>query len=166
MLSTRINRRTLGAVVLVPMMIGCTKDTDRRLVEMANRHEQRQAAQTEQANMLHREVTAMQREVQLERAELGIQRDLLEAERRSFATKRRHDSMTATAVESVGLWLVCLLPVGVSWLLLRQSERSATDTTLIDVMLEDFISNKPTLLTKSTDSLRLRDVEPSTVPPE
>ncbi len=132
--------------IVILSIMGCKEDKDDRLVEMSQRHELRQAEQTQQANQLHREVTAMQREVQAERTAIGQQRDLLEADRRSIASERRYDSLTAAAVVNIGLWLACLLPLVVAWLVLRQPQSSADDQAIVEVMLEDLVADKPRLL--------------------
>ena len=145
--------------LLLTMMIatlsitGCRTGKDDRLVEMAERHELRQAAQTQQANQLHREVTAMQREVQSERSVIGQQRDQLEAERRSIATERRYDSLTAAAIVNIGLWLACLLPLVIAWFVLRQPQSDADDQAIVELMLEDLVSDKPRLLSHRPKAL-------------
>lgn len=138
-------------LTFVVSMIGCKPNTDRRLIEMAQRHEQRQAEQTQQANELHREVTAMHREVQSERAEVSRQRDQLEEERRSIAKQRRTDSLAAAAVQTAGLWIACLLPLLIAWLVLRQPEQTDDDRLVVDLMLDDFASSAPQLLERPTN---------------
>ncbi|TWU18615.1 hypothetical protein Poly21_07790 [Allorhodopirellula heiligendammensis] len=147
-------------MIVTLSIAGCQESDDTRLVEMSERHELRQAEQTQQANQLHREFTAMQREVQAERTAIGQQRDLLEVDRRSVASERRFDSLTAAAVINIGLWLACLLPLVIAWLVLRQPQSSADDQAIIDVMLEDLVADKPRLLSQrpkaSSNSPRIR----------
>ena len=147
-------------VVILPTT-GCKEDKDDRLVRMSERHEQRQAEQTQQANQLHREVTAMQREVQAERTAIGQQRDKLETDRRTLARERRFDSLTAAAIGNASLWLACLLPLAIAWLLLRQPDSPADEQAIVEVMLEDLVSDKPLLLTRpqndNTVVPRIRD---------
>lgn len=138
-------------LTLAVSMIGCKPNADRRLIEMAQRHEQRQAEQTQQANQLHREVTAMHREVQSERAEVGRQRDQLEDERRSIAKQRRTDSLAAAALQTAGLWIACLLPLLIAWLALRQPEQTDDDRLVVDLLLDDLASNTPQLLERTTN---------------
>ncbi len=147
-------------MIVTLSIAGCQESNDTRLVDMSERHELRQAEQTQQANQLHREVTAMQREVQAERTAIGQQRDLLEVDRRSIASERRYDSLTAAAVINIGLWLACLLPLVIAWLVLRQPQPSVDDQAIIDVMLEDLVSDTPRLLSQrpkaSSNAARIR----------
>lgn len=135
-------------MIMILSMAGCEVDKDDRLVEMSGRHERRQAEQTQQANQLHREVTAMQREVQAERTAIGQQRDQLETDRRSLANERRYDSLTAAAIINAGLWIACLLPLVIVWHLLRQPDAPADDHVIIDVLLGDLVADHPQLLSR------------------
>ena len=66
------------AVTLNLVSTGCRDDENRRMAEISQRHEQRQADQNNKAAELQREVVTLQHAVQNERAEIGRQRDQLE----------------------------------------------------------------------------------------
>jgi hypothetical protein len=165
------------AVALMLAAIGCDEDENKRLAEMAERHLERQSEQSRQVTELQREVAegsrrlveadaksrqemvALQRDVQVERTEVGRQRDLLEGERRELAAKRRVDPIIAAAITNVGLLLACLLPLAVCWLLLRRREEPADDQAVAHVLLEDLVTDRPLLLPRSEGirAIGLRD---------
>ena len=142
--------------------IGCAND-DERLIEMAERHEQRQAEQNRRAMELQREtaegarrlveanakareeMATLQQAVQSEKTEVGRQRDELERERRAIASARRFDSLAATAITNTALLLACLLPLVLAWRLLRQADEPASDQVIVETLLDDFSSVHPRL---------------------
>lgn len=149
-----------AAAALILTVMGC--DDNARLAEMAERHLDRQAEQNRQMSELHRQVAdgsrelvaadakareelaALQREVQTERAETSRQRDELEMERKALAAERRQDPIIAAAITSVGLVLVCLLPLLLGWHLLRAPTDDA-DRLIAEVLVEDLVSEHPLL---------------------
>lgn len=160
----RIHTITITPIVAMTFltMIGC--EEDERLVEMAEKHLDRQAKQSEQIIDLQQEVTegsrrlveadaearkemiALQRDVQSERVEVGQQRDALEDERRDLASQRRLDPIIATAITNIGLLLACLLPLVLCWYLLHPRVEPADDQAVAEVLLEDLVIDKPLLL--------------------
>ena len=131
--------------LMTPILIGCRDDESQRLVEMAQQHEARQAEQNQRSAELQREVASMQREVQSERAEIGRQRDVLETERRQIAGSRRTDSLSAAAINNIGLILACLLPLGLALLLLVRPVDPSDDQAVVSVMIEDMVAEQPLL---------------------
>lgn len=158
-----------AAAALILTVMGC--DDNARLAEMAERHLDRQAEQNRQMSELHRQVAdgsrelvaadakareelaALQRDVQTERAETSRQRDELEKERKALAAERRQDPIIAAAITSVGLVLVCLLPLLIGWHLLRAPTDDA-DRLIAEVLVEDLVSEHP-LLTRASASPRV-----------
>lgn len=148
------------------LTVGCGEDNDHRLVEQAERHEQRQASQNKQALELQREVAAgtrhlveadakaraeiasIQAVIQSERNEIGRQRDQLEEERRAIASSRRFDSLLAAAVTNASLLLACLLPLGLAWLQLRRTDEPDSDQVVVETLLADLASTEPCLLVR------------------
>jgi hypothetical protein len=158
---------TLAAMFFITaalMTSGCDDDVDDRLVQQAERHEQRQATQNQRAHELQREVAAgarqlveadaktraelaaLQTAIQSERNEIGRQRDQLEEDRLANATNRQFDSLLAAAVNNVGLLLACLLPLGLAWLLLRKADEPVSDHVVVETLLADLASTEPHLL--------------------
>ena len=152
---------TLTAVAML-VTIGCANE-DERLIEMAERHEQRQAEQNRRAMELQHEtaegarrlveanakareeMATLQQAVQSEKTEVGRQRDELENERRAIAAARRFDSLVATAITNTALLLACLLPLVLAWRLLRQADEPASDQVVVETLLDDFSSVHPRL---------------------
>ncbi len=139
------------ATIVILATSGCKESEDRRLAEMSERHEQRQAEQNRQTAELQRSVVELQRDVQLERAEIGHQRDSLENERRSLASERRMDSLVAVAITNVGLLLACLLPLALAWLLLSRPSDAGDEHAIVEAMLDDLTAPKPLLLSRSNE---------------
>ncbi|MCC9601044.1 hypothetical protein LOC67_10850 [Stieleria sp. JC731] len=157
--------------ILIPMMLlaivaGCPRDKDTRLIEMAQRHEIRQAEQNVRAAELQREVAAMQREVQSERSKINQERDQLEDERRDIASSRRFDSLSAAAITSVGLIFACLLPLGLIWLLLTSPQDALSDQAMVNLMIDDMVADRPMLFDRSDTSHRGRLLDTTTDPQE
>ncbi len=148
------------------LTVGCNEDNDHRLVEQAERHEQRQASQNQQALELQREVAAGARQlveadakaraelatlqvaIQSERNEIGRQRDQLEEDRRAIASIRRLDSLLAAALTNASLLLACLFPLGLAWLLLRSADEPVSDQVVVETLLADLASTEPRLLVR------------------
>ena len=152
------------AAMLMLAAIGCDEEEKDRLVDMAEKHLERQAEQNRQAIELQRqvaegsrqlveadakarqEIVALQRDVQAERSEVGQQRDALEDERRDLAAKRRTDPIIASAITNIGLLAACLLPLVLCWLLLRRPVEPADDQAIAELLLEDLVTDRPLLL--------------------
>lgn len=150
--------------MLLVTATGCEPSENPKLAEMAERHLDRQSEQNRQMNELQREVAqgsrqlvaanakareemlALQREVQVERAEVGRQRDALETERRDLAAKRRIDPILAAAITNLGLLLACLLPLVLCWYLLQRPADPADDHAVMEVLLNDMIADQPQFL--------------------
>ncbi|WP_286765570.1 MULTISPECIES: hypothetical protein [Rhodopirellula] len=134
------------AMIVILTTVGCEEDENRRLAEMSERHEQRQAEQNRNAAELHRKVVELQRDVQTERAAIGQQRDRLESERHSIASERRWDSLVAAAITNVGLLLACSLPLALVWLLLARPPDTGDEQAVVEIMLDDLTAKEPLLL--------------------
>lgn len=160
--------RKLMVTLLVAMLIltatGCDEEENKRLVEMAEKHLERQAEQNRQTIELQRQVAeganrlveadakareemvALQRELQADQAAVGRQRDQLEDERRDLAAKRRLDPIVAAAITNVGLLLACALPLALCWYLLHPRVQPADDQAVAEVLLQDLVTDRPLLL--------------------
>ncbi len=164
-------------IALMLTVIGCNENENKRLADTAERYLERQAEQNRHTTELQREVAegsrrlveadaqarqemvALQREVQAERAEFGRQRDALEGERRDLAAKRHFDPIIATAITNIGLLLACLLPLVLCWYLLQRRDKPADDQAVVEVLLEDLVSDRPLLLPRpeGVHAIGLRD---------
>lgn len=166
--------KTAAAVVLI--VAGC-ESRDERLVSFAERSVESQQRQNEiigrhseqvvlesralaeaakevvaadaQARL---ELISAQREMsqgwQAELSGVNRQRDELERERRTIADQRFRDPMIAAAVQTIGLLLVCLLPLVVAAYALRQLNQPVDDGgQLGDLLMEELATGEPMLLT-------------------
>jgi hypothetical protein len=70
-----------------------------------------------------------------QRAVVEEARDRLEQERREIAHRRSHDPVIARAVESVGLSIICLVPVAVSLYVIRQMTAGHVDDAVVAELL-------------------------------
>lgn len=154
----------LLTLILMLATIGCDKDKNKKLAEMAERHSQRQAEQNRRTVELQREVATgtrrlveadakartemvkLHRDVQAERTEVGRQRDALEKERLGLATARRLHPIIASAITNIGLLLACLLPLVLCIYLLKRPVEAADDQAVAELLLEDLVADQPVLL--------------------
>lgn len=134
------------AMIVVLTTVGCEEEENRRLVEMSERHEQRQAEQNRNTAELHRKVVELQRDVQAEKTAIGQQRDRLESERQAMASQRRWDSLVAAAITNIGLLLACSLPLALAWLLLSRPPDTGDEQAVVEIMLDDLTAKQPLLL--------------------
>lgn len=156
-------------VMLIPLILltfavvtGC--DQDERYVRLAQEADRRQAEQNQEiAYQNHRiadatkqlveadakarqEMAAQSRDLQAERAEVGHQRDALEADRRKLASQRQWDSLVASAIDNSGLLLVCVLPLLLCLLLLRDLGSGDKEEALGEVLAIELAAKEPSLL--------------------
>lgn len=168
---------TIAAIAVALLMlaaIGC--DEDERLVEHARQSSERQAQQnetiarqshavTEQNRQIaeaarelvaqdaeaRREMVQAQQElhegVQAERSSLDRQREELEQERRGIAAARHRDPLVAEAIKTVGLWIACLLPLGLAgWVLHRMHGDSSDAAAVGELLVHELTTDEPKLL--------------------
>jgi hypothetical protein len=171
----------LTAVCALPMLAtGCQSESD-RVAEVAREAAQRQAEQSKQMVQLQNQVaegsrrlveaeaqarsemTALQRDLQQSQAEVGRQRDQLEAERRQIAADRYWDAILVNAIPAAAGLIACLLPLVLCWLLLRRpTQDHETDQALAEFLVQELASDYPILLPASEPR---RLLEPAIRPP-
>ncbi|WP_339749139.1 hypothetical protein [uncultured Rubinisphaera sp.] len=154
------------AVIVIGLLIiisGCEDDPDDRLSTLAERYAERQAEQSRQTVALQQEVAAgsrelvaadaqarqelvtIQRELHSQREGLDQQRDRLEQERRELASSRYWESLLGVVIQNLGLIVLCLLPLTICWLLLRQTSEPVSDQEVAELLLNDLTSDEPQL---------------------
>ena len=171
-------------IILVLLMTGC-QSKDERLVKMAEEHEKRQAEQNRQMAQLQQEVAAgsrrlveadaeareklmaLQEGLRMDQADVGRQRDQLEAERRDIAAQRNRDPIIASTLMQIGLILACLVPLVLCGYLIH-SLRSAgdSDATVVELLVEELVSERPKLLSGSVVADRRGALGPPTAAAE
>ena len=89
------------------------------------------------------EVIALQRDLRQDQADIGRQRDSLEAERRRIATQRLTDSTWSATLLAVGILLACLAPLVLAGITLVGLWRAPSAEELHDVLVEHFTHSSP-----------------------
>lgn len=155
--------RLIPITTTLLLALGCSSQ-DERLARFAEQANERQAEQNRQMAELQQQVTEgsrelveadaasrheftkLQHELQSERTEVGRQRDVLEEERRRFASQRTRDPLIAAALLNAGLLIASVLPLVLCWYLLRSSDPDAADGLVTEVLLSDLVAAQPLLL--------------------
>jgi len=156
---------------LILLMIGCEDPTDERLLNMAQRHSQRQAEQSQQMLALQQEVAAGSRDLveadarareELVTQQSGVnqQRDQLEQDRKAIASQRYRDPLIAAVITHLGMIALCLLPLIICWQLLRQPVKPVSDQELSEILLNDLVNPEPQFLLPQEQSQRLATGQP------
>jgi len=148
-------------------MAGCQSESE-RVAEVAREAAQRQAEQNRQMAQLQgqvaegsrqlieadakarAEMSALQRDLQQSQAEVGRQRDELEAERRKIASERYWDGILGSSITAAAALLACLLPLVLCWALLRrQSDDRDADAALAEFLVQELANDHSALLPAS-----------------
>lgn len=139
-----MNRRTFVlrlAFVAVVVAAGCDSE---RLARMAEQSTREQSAQNQRVTQAHgsltegsrqlveadadarRDLVQLQDKLRQDQADIGHQRDALEAERKSIASDRRQDSQCSSSLATLGILLACLAPLVLAGMALATLNRSST----------------------------------------
>ncbi len=140
--------RILSFVILLLTIPGCLKNDPQLTAwqEQQVEHAQQQAAEnTAAARALveadaqaRQDLTALQHDLQTERAKVGRQRDSLEIERKHLAAERQRAPIIAAAIQRVGFLAVAALPLLLCWLLLRAPYGDPSATELEELLILGF----------------------------
>lgn len=154
--------KLLPMLLVTILVTGCQSESARvsRIAEQAM-HQQSQ--QNEEMARLNREVTAAterlveadaesRREILTAHQSLTQQRDALEEERREIASQRVQESLLAPLLWSLGTLTLCLIPVAVAVLVLRQHTTDETEC-LNNVLIDELVTDQPRLLAPSPTRL-------------
>lgn len=147
---------TIAVVVIIALGgVGCDENPpDRTAARLAERVTHDQAEQnkrladatkslTQGSQQLvsaeakaRQEVISLQRDLRQDQADIGRQRDALEAERRQIASQRLTESAWSAMLFAVGVLLACLAPLVLAGMTLVGLWRSPSDEELHDVLVE------------------------------
>jgi hypothetical protein len=159
-----MKKRPLTPVILLTIILAAGCDEDKRLVQLAQEADQRQAGQNheiarqnqqiaeatkqlvEADAKARQELVGLERDLQAEKAEVGRQRDELERERRQIAQARDWDSAAAKAVDGAAAFLAAILPLIICAYLLYHMARGNADEVIAEVLVGEIASGKPVLL--------------------
>jgi hypothetical protein len=157
-------KRLILLTIAVVVLTSC-ESNDERLAKMAQDSVEQQKAQNQEMSRLNREVAqgvaqlveaegesrkeliGLQHDLQDQQAEVNSQRDALEAERQAIVNQRHRESLLAPVISSVGLLLVCALPLVLVWYLLHglRSEKD-DDVAIGELLVQELVSNYLRLL--------------------
>jgi len=148
-----------STAVLLSLLVGCDSADD-RLVRLATESTNRQAAQSQEMLRLQQQVAEgtkqlvandsaarrewieVKRALQTDLAEVGKQRDALEAERQALDASRRRDPVIAAAIEMLGLVLACLTPLLAALYALRQQASGPGDSKVTSILLHEVVASR------------------------
>jgi len=152
---------TAAVVVLVVVMLtGC--DENKEVARVATEAAERQAEQNQEMAQLNREVAegtkllveadaearesvlAMQADLYAEQAEIGQQRDQLEAERREIADHRLRESLLAPIINNLGPLLVVVAVLFFCGAMVSGLDDG--DDEVSEVLIEELAADRPVLL--------------------
>ena len=166
---------TILATAALVTVTGC--DENARVARVATDAADRQAEQNRQIAQQNREISgttkalveadaqarkevlAAQKDLQGQQAEVGRQRDQLEAERNEIAKNRHWDPIIAQAITGVGVLLACLLPLVLAWQLLRTAHEEKEDPELTEILIEELASDRPRLIPPLNEGQSLISVD-------
>jgi hypothetical protein len=149
--------------LILTAVTGCTS-RDESIAQLAAESSAQQARQSEQVAQASAHLTAgaqhladssgrsqesliaLQRELQVEQAAIGRQRDVLAAERQDLAREQRTAPVIAMALQQLGMLIACLLPLVLAWYVLRGSAVTDTDQALAEVLIEDLVASESVTL--------------------
>lgn len=150
-------RRTKIVVLAALLMASGCSDENARVAQVAIDAAQRQAEQNQEMSQLNREIAAGTKRLVESRAEAdqhwqAMQQSIhnqwneLEAERRQQARARQRDSLQAPALMTLGVLLVCALPLLVCWQLLIGLGKDTEDAAVTQLLLDEMICPNGTAL--------------------
>ena len=164
---TMIRRIPIHLAVTMILVTGCEENGNEnsRVAKVAVEAAERQAEQNREMARVNREtaegakrlveadaearreLTEMQHDLQAEQAEVGEQRDQLEAERKEIAGQRRTESMLGPILKGCAAAAVIAVTIGYCWSLLFSLRRQDdADQILGELLVDELLSDKPALL--------------------
>ncbi|TWU51151.1 hypothetical protein [Rubripirellula reticaptiva] len=90
----------------------------------------------------------MQEDLQAERAEVGLQRDLLEEDRRRWDEREHGEPVLAAVISSAVLLVVCGLPLLMVAILMWPRQPEPSSETVCEVLLDDVVQQSTSSDTK------------------
>ena len=156
----------MAGLLLLLLIGGCDEENENaQVARVAQEGAARQADQNQEMAQLNREVAAgtqrlveadsrarqeviaAQKDLAQQQAGLAEQHDALEAERRTMAQQRNRESLLVPVISTLGLLLLCCLPLGLAWYLLHAWHREAQDDIVLgQLLIEELVSPRPVLL--------------------
>ena len=168
---------TILAVIPTLVISGCESD-DERLARFAEQSVSQQAQQNRDVAAQHKEVARTARalveadtksradfgrfasELHAERQEIASQRHALESERVQLATQRIREPVIAGAIQTLGILVVCALPLVVALYVLRAvSSNAADEAALSELLVGEIVQSESPLLLGRQSETHLLDAD-------
>lgn len=174
---SRTTQTTILLAMTLLLQTGCQTESE-RIAALSQEHTRRQAEQSLKMAELQDQLTAgsralveadakargeiigLQRDIQSERATIGLQRDQLEAERKQLADERHTAPIIAEAITKIGLLLACLLPLLVCIRLLISQGHPVDDQAIWQILLDEAASDPHLLAQSHAEDAERTDDEP------
>jgi len=175
-----MSRSGLIAALIIAALTGCGGDGAgyRHAAETANKAADRQAQQNSEMAKVNqtvaegtkrlveadaqtrKEIVAVHKDLQAERATLNEGFNELEAERKQIAQDRRTESILLPAAKALGAALVAVAVLGFCLLLLSHTKKDGdSDAELSEMLILDLVSEQPQLLHRPVDPPTLSSPE-------
>jgi thiol:disulfide interchange protein len=136
--------------LLVAAASGCESD-DARLARVSQEAAARQAEQNREMAQLVQSQQALQQGIDADRGHLDQQRTVLEDERRAIAAERIRDPIVANALLGAVILAACVLPLVLTFFVLRGAHRSEPDdAALSELLVQELVAEEPLLLPRPT----------------
>jgi thiol:disulfide interchange protein len=136
--------------LLVAAASGCESD-DARLARVSQEAAARQAEQNREIARVVESQQALQQEIDADRGHLDQQRTVLEDERRAIAAERIRDPIIANALFGAVILAACVLPLVLTFFVLRGAHRSEPDdAALSELLVQELVAEEPLLLPRPT----------------
>jgi len=154
---------SLLALVIFSAVIGCGPAPDYRDQRLAEFAKQSTAQQSQQNNRLadlveqnaksrqdfleaHENLTT---QINAQQSALDTARSQLEQDRKEIASQRHRDPIIAAAIQGVGVFFACLLPLAVAVFVIRQMQGQGPDESAVaDLLITELTAEKPLFLSE------------------
>jgi len=164
MCKTHYPRYILPAIILAIVFLSSCDDNE-RVARVSQEAAARQAEQNKEMAQQNQRIaeaakelvqadaqarmeqSVMHKDLRADQAEVGKQRDQLEAERKQIATERKWDQLLASAIQDLGVFLVIAAIIGFCWyLLMGLRHETVTDQAVGELLIQEIVAENPILL--------------------
>ncbi len=152
---------SLLALMISSAMVGCGPAPDyrdQRLAEFAKQSSTQQAQQNNRiADLVEQNAKSRQEfieahetlttQLNAHQSALDTARTQLEKDRKEIAAQRHRDPIIAAAIQSVGVFLACLLPLAVAVFVIWQMQSQSPDEAAVaELLITELITETPLFL--------------------
>jgi hypothetical protein len=152
---------SLLVLVISSAVIGCGPAPDyrdQRLAEFAKQSTEQQSQQNNRiADLVEQNAKSRQdfleahenltMQINSQQSALDTARSQLEQDRKDIAAQRHRDPIIAAAIQSVGVFFACLLPLAVAVFVIRQMQSQGPDESAVaDLLITELTAEKPLFL--------------------